>query len=165
VGRPAARLARHIEALADERPVQVLLLSPSPSPALVPGAFADGVAGELRARGLATSVTGPAEDPTRLPAVPREGSPRVRLVLGSSLLTLRAWKLVAEDFDGVVPVVAPGRVQRAELAELRSILAGAGVRALAVVLSAARRRRPATPSETQAPKAADRAGRPVTAAR
>jgi hypothetical protein len=165
VGRPADRLARHIEALADERPVQLLLLSPSPSPALVPGAFADAVALELQARGLTASVTGPSDDPTRLPAVPREGSPRVRLVLGSSLLTLRAWKQVAEDFDGVVPVVAPGRVQRAELAELRSILAGAGVRALAVVLSAAGRRRPVTPSPDPAPKAADRAVRPVTAAR
>jgi capsular polysaccharide biosynthesis protein len=165
VGRPAARLARHIEALADERPVQVLLLSPSPSPALVPGAFADAVALELQARGLTATVTGPSDDPTRLPAVPREGSPRVRLVLGSSLLTLRAWKQVAEDFDGVVPVIAPGRVQRAELAELRSILAGAGVRALAVVLSAAGRRRPATPSPDPASQAADRAVRPVTAAR
>jgi capsular polysaccharide biosynthesis protein len=166
VGRPATGLARRIEALAEDRPVRVLLLSPSPSPALVPGAFADEVAQELRTRGVTTTVTGPAEDPTRLPAVPPEGSARVRLVLGSSLLTRRAWKQVAEDFDGVVPVVAPGRVERAEVAELRSILAGAGIRSLAVVLSAVARRRPASPSaDTAAPKAADRPGRSLTATR
>ncbi|MGY1630926.1 YveK family protein [Geodermatophilus sp. SYSU D01186] len=166
IGRPAARLARRIEALTEDRPVRVLLLSPSPSPALVPGAFADEVAQELRARGVATIVTGPSEDPTRLPAVPREGSARVRLVLGSSLLSLRTWKQVAEEFDGVVPVVAPGRVERAELAELRSILAGAGVAALAVVVSAVRRRRPASASgAAAAAKVADGAAEPLTVAR
>jgi hypothetical protein len=47
---------------------------------------------------------------------------------------------VAEVYDVVVVVVAPGRVQRAELAELRSVLTGAGISPLALVLAPAGRR-------------------------
>jgi capsular polysaccharide biosynthesis protein len=134
-GRPATVLARRLERLAEDRPVRLLALSPSPAAELAPWSFVDEVAEELRALGLGTAVTGPDEDAGDRPA----DAARVQISVGSPLAPLRSWRRIAEDHDAVVLVVAPGRVQRAELAEVRSILSAAGIRPLALVLSPAGR--------------------------
>jgi hypothetical protein len=145
-GRPATVLARRLERLAEDRPVRLLVLSPSPAAELAPWSFADEVAEELRALGLGTAVTGPGADAGDRVA----DAARVRISVGSPLAPLRSWRRVAQDHDAVVLVVAPGRVQRAELAEVRSILTAAGIRPLALVLTPAGRR-PSAPSQDTAP--------------
>jgi capsular polysaccharide biosynthesis protein len=133
VGRPAAVLARRLEPLAETQTAAVLVLSPSPEPALAPESFVADVAEQLRGAGV-TAVA----EPT--PRDAGDDRARVRLAVGSPLVSLRAWRRVAEVYDVVVVVVAPGRVQRAELAELRSVLTGAGISPLALVLAPAGRR-------------------------
>lgn len=129
VGRPAAVLARRLQALAEDRPVSVVVVSPSPDSS--PQSLVDEVAAELRAAGLAAVPTGPAGDATVA------GPVRVRLSVGSPLLPLSGWRRVAGTDDAVVVAVAPGQVQRAELTELRTVLAAAGIRPLALVLAPA----------------------------
>lgn len=124
IGRPAAVLARRLEALAEDRPVSVVVVSPSPDSA--PESLVEEVAAELRAAGLAAARTDDA-------AV--AGPVRVRLSVGSPLLPLSGWRRVAGTADAVVVAVAPGQVQRAELTELRTVLSAAGVRPLALVLA------------------------------
>ncbi len=129
-GDPVAVLARRVEALAEDRPVSVALVSPSPDRA--PWSLAGDLALRLRAAGLPTAVAdlgGDAAD---------DGPARVRLSVVSPLLALHDWRRLAATTD-VVVAVAPGRAQRADLAELGTILSGAGVRPLALVVTRLRR--------------------------
>ncbi|MGY1741773.1 MULTISPECIES: YveK family protein [unclassified Blastococcus] len=143
-GRSAAVLARRLESRAEERPVRVVLLSPSPSEARTTRGFAEEVAAVLRGRGVTASVTG---SDFVAGAVSAEG-PRVRLEIGDPLASLGVWKQVAERHDGVVLVVADGRVHGEELREMRRILASSGITPLAVAL--VRRRRARTVAEPAA---------------
>jgi capsular polysaccharide biosynthesis protein len=129
VGRPAAVLARRLEALAQDRPVSVVVVSPSPDSR--PEPLVEQVAAELRATGLPAALADPAR------SVTDTGPVRVRLSTGSPLLPLSGWRRLAVTADAVVVAVAPGQVQRAELAELRTVLSAAGIRPLALVLAPA----------------------------
>ena len=72
------------------------------------------------------------------PGVPADddlgGGPRVRLAVADPLESLRFWKQVAARDDGVVLVVAGGRVDSGELLETRRILRSAGITPLAIAL-------------------------------
>ncbi|MGY1680187.1 YveK family protein [Geodermatophilus sp. SYSU D01176] len=125
-GEPGAVLARRLEALAEDRPVSVALVSSSPE--LTPWSLVEELAQRLRAAGLPTAVVDPAGDDA--PA----GPVRVRLSVVSPLMASHDWRRLAGTTD-VVVAVAPGRAQRADLAELGTILTGAGIRPLALVLT------------------------------
>jgi capsular polysaccharide biosynthesis protein len=169
-GHPAVTLARRLELRAEERPIRVVLLSPSPAEMRATGAFADQVADVLSGRGLRATVTG-LERGTG--TVGHEG-PRVRLQVVDPLVPLRVWTEVAERGDGVVLVVARGRVEGRELREMRSVLRSAGITPLAVALVPHRLRRLPKPTgrsgnDTPAAPAAGRgpaeAPPPITAGR
>jgi hypothetical protein len=148
-GRPAAALARRLELAAEERPIRVAILSPSPDELRAARALADEVAVELRGREMPTTVTG-----TGLAGAPlMDERPHVRLEITDPLAPLRFWRDVASRYDGVVIVLPRGRVDEAELHEVRGILRNAGITPLAVVLTG-RLRRPAAPVGATAPAAA-----------
>ncbi len=129
-GDPVAVLARRVEALAEDRPVSVALVSTSPD--LAPWSLAGDLAQRLRAAGLPTTAAdlgGDAAD---------DGPARVRLSVVSPLLAPHDWRRLAGTTH-VVVAVASGRAQRADLAELGTILSGAGIRPLALVVTRLRR--------------------------
>jgi capsular polysaccharide biosynthesis protein len=129
-GDPVAVLARRLEALAEDRPVSVALVSTSPD--LAPWSLAGDLAQRLRAAGLPTTAAdlgGDAAD---------DGPARVRLSVVSPLLAPHDWRRLAGTTH-VVVAVASGRAQRADLAELGTILSGAGIRPLALVVTRLRR--------------------------
>jgi capsular polysaccharide biosynthesis protein len=129
-GQAATTLARRLELRAEEGPVRVVLLSPSPSEKRATRTFAEQVTAVLGSRGIDATVTGP-ESVTG--AVSDDGS-RVRLHVADPLSPLGVWKRVAERYDGVVLVVAAGQVDGHELREMRGILRSAGIAPLAVAL-------------------------------
>ncbi|MCU1616952.1 MAG: Capsular exopolysaccharide family [Frankiales bacterium] len=127
---PATMLARQLEPRAEDGPVRVVAISPSEDDR---GArsFLDDVAAGLQ------SWTVPVHLLERPPAGPRRPDrPGVELVVGTPLAPLRNWRDLARTGAGVVVVVEPGRVEAADLREVRSILAAAGIRLLAIVLHA-----------------------------
>jgi capsular polysaccharide biosynthesis protein len=129
-GDPVAVLARRVEALTEDRPVSVTLVSPSLDRA--PWSLAGDLALRLRAAGLSATVAdlgGDAAD---------DGPARVRLSVVSPLLAPHDWRRLA-GATHVVVAVARGRAQRADLAELGTILSGAGIRPLALVVTRLRR--------------------------
>jgi capsular polysaccharide biosynthesis protein len=129
-GRPAAALARRLELAAEDRPVRIAVLSPSPDELRAARALAEDVAVELRGREMPTTVTGPG-----LAGAPlMDERPHVRLEVTDPLAPLRFWRDVASRYDGVVVVLPRGRVDEAELREVRGILRTAGIDPLAVVL-------------------------------
>ncbi|WP_209308927.1 hypothetical protein, partial [Blastococcus sp. CT_GayMR16] len=155
-GRPASALARRLELMAEERPVRILLLSPTPAPTARRAVleFAAEVVDELKVRGVAAATaeydpdtTGPESDPDA----------RVRIDVGNPMAPLKVWRRVAQDCAGVVLVVRSGRVVAADLREVRAILRTVAIRPLAVVLTRRQRgRRAAAPGFL----AAAPAGRP-----
>jgi capsular polysaccharide biosynthesis protein len=168
VGRPATMLARRIELLAEEGPVRLVMLSPSPADALEPWMFVDEVAAELRSMGLPTTVAGRAA-PSGAGNAGDEA--RVLISVGSPQVPLRTWRRISTNQDAVVLVVAPGHVERAEFEAVRSIVAAAGIRPLALVLYPSGRRRRAVAAKA-APdvdlpvaRSASGASRPVPATR
>jgi Mrp family chromosome partitioning ATPase len=80
----------------------------------------------------------------------------VLIATATPLAPLHAWRRVGREYDGVVLVAETGSVDRADLQELRSILAAAEARVLAVVLTSRRRSR-------GGPADADRNGPPAPA--
>ena len=126
VGEPVDVLARRLEALAQDRPVSVALVSPSPD--LAPWSLVEELAPRLRAADVPTAVADPAGDDAAA------GPVRVRLSVVSPLLAVHDWHRLAGTTD-VVVAVAPGQAQRADLTELGTILTGAGIRPLALVLT------------------------------
>jgi capsular polysaccharide biosynthesis protein len=147
---PTTLLARQLEPMAEGGLVRVLVLSPSPGPRPAAQTVVDRVAAELTAWEVPVEVLAPPQD-----GVPDRGSDRepvqepgqdagrtgVQLGLGSPLASLREWRRITRWHAGVVLVVEPGRIDRADLQETRSILDAAGVPVLAVVLPLAERRR------------------------
>jgi capsular polysaccharide biosynthesis protein len=130
-GRPATALARRLELAADVRPVRVAVLSPSPDEGRAARVLAEEVAVELRGREIATTVTG-----AGLAGGPGlDQRPHVRLEVTDPLAPLRFWRDAAARYDGAVLVIPRGRVDEAELREVRGILRNAGLKILAVVLS------------------------------
>lgn len=127
-GQAAGTLARRLELHAEQRPVRVAVLCPAPSQEQVTHAFAEQVADALRSRGLTTTVSG---SPV---GAGGDGGARVRLDVADPLAPLRVWKHMAERHDGVVLVVAAGRVDQEELREMRTVLASAGIEPLAIAL-------------------------------
>ncbi|MGY1591297.1 YveK family protein [Geodermatophilus sp. SYSU D00708] len=158
-GQSATVLARRLEARAEERPVRVVLLSPSPSETQTARALAEEVAEVLRDRGVSAAVTGP--ESVGAPVADR--GPRVRLEVGDPLAAVRVWKHVAEHHDGVVLVVAAGRVDGEELRELRGILRSAGIAPLALALVRPRRRPLRAAVKSRAAEPAPVAERPPAA--
>jgi capsular polysaccharide biosynthesis protein len=130
-GDPVAVLARRVEALAEDRPVSVALVSTSPD--LAPWSLAGDLALRLRAAGLPTrtavDLDGDAAD---------DGPARVRLSVVSPLLAPHDWRRLAGTTH-VLVAVDRGRAQQADLAELGTILSGVGIRPLALVVTRLRR--------------------------
>jgi capsular polysaccharide biosynthesis protein len=124
-GRPARALARRLETVAD-RPVRIAVACPAPGEPASAIALAAQTAAELTAAGLpavaAREGTTPAEDT------------RVRLDVVDPLSPARSWRPRGSGYDGAVLVVPAGRVDVAELAELRAVLRSVGVPTLALVL-------------------------------
>jgi hypothetical protein len=119
-----------VEALAQDRPVSLALVSPSPDRA--PWSLAGDLALRLRAAGLPTAVAdlgGDAAD---------DGPARVRLSVVSPLLAPHDWRRLA-DTTHVVVAVGRGQAHRVDLAELGAILSGARIRPLALVVTRLRR--------------------------
>ncbi|MGY1805401.1 YveK family protein [Blastococcus sp. SYSU D00922] len=139
-GDPARGLARRLEVMAENRPVRILMLSPSPSAAehRAVAKFAAAVATELDGHRVSSSVS-----EYSAPAATRDPHPnaQVRLHLGDPLAPLRTWREVARECTGVVLVVRSGRVAAAELRELQGLLRTAGITTLAVVVIRRRRGR------------------------
>lgn len=129
-GQAANTLARRLELRAEEGPVRVVVLSPSPAQKRATRTFAEQVSAALADQGLDAVVTGP----DSLTGAVGEDRPRVRLDVADPLSPLRVWKHVAKRYDGVVLVVAADRVEEQDLGEMRTILRSAGIVPLAVVL-------------------------------
>lgn len=139
--RPESMLARRLEALAEERSVRVVVVSP-PGDQRLASALVDAVRAELHEDGL-----------------PVAGEPAgVELVVGTPTTSIRQWRRTAERYDGVVLAVEPGRTDRADLREFRAILAAAGLPLIAAVLDRSRRvvHRSPRPSGTPRTREADR---------
>jgi capsular polysaccharide biosynthesis protein len=135
-GEAAITLGRRLELRAEEGPIRVALMSPAPSEERATRAFAEQVTAMLRGRGLSAAVTGHEPAPGAA-----GGGPRVRLDVVDPLAPPRVWKQVANHYDGVVVVVAAGRVDGQELTETHSILRSAGISPLALTLLPRRRPR------------------------
>jgi capsular polysaccharide biosynthesis protein len=148
-GRPAAALARRLELAAENRTLRVAVLSASPDELLAARALAEDVAVELRGRELTTTVTGPGLAGGQL----LDDRSQIRLEVTDPLAPLRFWRDVASRYDGVVLVVPRGRVDEAELREVRGILRRAGLTPLAVVLTARTARRANPVDDAAAPAA------------
>jgi hypothetical protein len=157
-GRPAAALARRLELAGEDRPIRVAILSPSPDELRAAPALAEEVAVALRGREMPTTETGPG-----LAGAPLlDERPHVRLEVTDPLAPLRFWRDVASRYDGVVVVLPRGRVDEAELREVRGILRTAGIAPLAVVLTG-RPRRPLGPTgENAAPAPAATTATPAS---
>ena len=132
-GRPATLLARQLEPLAEDRAVQVVVVSPSPGHESAVRGLADDVSRELSGWDVSAQVVAK-------PSATPDGHPAgVRLAAGTPLASLREWRRIGREQDGVVLVVETGRVDRADLREMRSVLGAAGVHPMAVVLTPHRR--------------------------
>jgi capsular polysaccharide biosynthesis protein len=157
-GRPAAALARRLELAGEDRPIRVAILSPSPDELRAARALAEEVAVELRGREMPTTVTGPG-----LAGAPLlDERPHVRLEVTDPLAPLRFWRDVASRYDGVVVVLPRGRVDEAELREVRGILRTAGIAPLAVVLTGRPRRPLGQTGENAAPAPAATTATPAS---
>lgn len=153
-GRPAVTLARRLEARAEAAPVRVSFLCPTPGERPAARSLAAEVATELTALGVPTVLDG------RAVGAPGPDGPRVTLEVADPLASLRTWRSVATTSDGVVLVLPSGQVEVAELQEVRTVLADAGLPVLATVVTP-RTRRTARPwTRTAATEdGAERSGR------
>ncbi|MCF6508770.1 hypothetical protein E9549_15340 [Blastococcus sp. MG754426] len=136
-GQAAGTLARRLELRAEQRVVRVAVLSPAPSQEHITHAFAAQVADVLGSRGLSATVS------ESVLGTGGDGGARIRLDVADPLAPLRVWKHVAERHDGVVLVVAAGRVDEQELREVRTVLASAGIAPLVIALLPRGQGRPA----------------------
>ena len=155
--RPITLLARQLEPMAETQAVRVLALSPAQDQAAA-GAVVDKVVAELIDWGVKAGWLGGIR-PSGAEA------PGVQLRVGSPKASLREWREIARDSVRVVLVVEPGRIDRADLVEMRSVLDAAGVPVLAAVLTTARkgrlRRRSAAKVTAPAPAPAARITAPA----
>lgn len=151
VARPAALVARRLAPLAEDRPVRVLVLSAVADDEQTARAFAREVAEDLVAGGVPADPTGPVDGP-----LSRRPTAGVQLSTGTPLIPLHEWRRIGREYDRVVLVAESGRVDRADLQEIRSLLTAAESRLLAVVLAPHRSRStgPAVPQTAPAQPAA-----------
>jgi capsular polysaccharide biosynthesis protein len=133
-GRPVTLLARQLEPLAEDRTLSVVVLSPSADDEATARRLVDEVTAELTGWDVPVEVAATVSD---TPAHPDRAG--VQLAVGSPGTSLREWRRIGREHDGVVLAVESGRVDRAELREVRSILGAAGIRPLAVVVTPRRR--------------------------
>jgi capsular polysaccharide biosynthesis protein len=134
--RATTMFARQLEPMAEHGPVRVLALSPSADQSAAESVV-DRVAAELIAWEVPVHVHGATSTTSDAP-----DQVGVHLRVGSPLASLRTWRRVARDSAGVLLVVEPGRVDRTDLREMRSVLDAAGVPVLAVVIAPRRRTAP-----------------------
>jgi capsular polysaccharide biosynthesis protein len=152
--RPVTLLARQLEPLAEDRTVRVVVLSPSADGAAQAGRLVDEVQEELAGWAVPVDVVA-----TVAGAPSGDGRPGVQFAIGSPGASLREWRRIGQEHDGVVLALDAGAVDRAELQGLRSLLRAAGLEPLAVVVSSGRRTtrgttaaaRPAPPVAEPAP--------------
>ena len=129
-GGPASLVARRLAVAAGSTPVRAVVLGMDPEDDhRVARAFAEQVSGELVDGGVPADVTGAVGDPAV--AAP---SSQVQLATATPRVPLAQWRSIAERYDGVVLVAESGRVDGADLREIRAILSATGARLLAVVL-------------------------------
>ncbi|SHF73784.1 YveK family protein [Geodermatophilus nigrescens] len=156
--RPADVLARRLRLAAEDAPVTAVLTSPGLPGVPAARALAGEVAALLTGRGTPTVVTGPGE------SRPADGA-RVHLEVADPRAPMRLWRRAADGRQPLVLVIPAGGTTAPELAEMRAILAAAGVTAptLAVVprtrtprAAAPTDARPAVPAAPEAPATGQR---------
>jgi capsular polysaccharide biosynthesis protein len=143
-GRPVTLLARQLEPLAQERTVRIVVLSPSVEDEAAAQRLVAEVGRELAGWEVPVDVVAVSAAPTRL------DRPGVQFAVGVPEASLREWRRIGKEYDGVVLAVESGRVDRAELQELRSVLGAAGIEPLAVVVTKHRRRSSRAAADTPA---------------
>ncbi len=127
-GRPESGGARRLAAAAGGVPVRAVVLGAAPGQDQVARSFAEKVTAELVDGGIPASLTGAA---TAAEPVRQAG---VHLTTASPSVPLSEWRRLAAGYDGVLLVVESGRVDRADLREIRATLTAIEARVLAVVL-------------------------------
>ena len=149
-GGPASLVARRLAVAAGSTPVRAVVLGVDPEDDLrVARTFAEQVSGELVDGGVPADVTGTVGGPAGAST-----SSQVQLATATPRVPLAEWHSIAERYDGVVLVAESGRVDGADLREIRAILSTAGARLLAVVLLPRRSSRLRMPDRTaEAPQA------------
>lgn len=129
-GRPSALVARRLAAPTGSMPVRAVVLGvDTEDDHQVARSFADEVAAELVDGGVPANVTGPVGGPAKA-AKPFE----VQLATATTRVPLSEWRIIGERYDGVILVAPAGRVDAADLSEIRALLTAAGALPLAVVL-------------------------------
>jgi capsular polysaccharide biosynthesis protein len=144
-GRPASLVARRLATAAGQSPVRAVVLGTAPADDRAARAFAEEVTGDLTEGGMPALVSGPVGQG---PAASKPPAARVQLATATPDLPLAQWRRLAQEHDGVILVAESGRVDGADLREIRAILAASEARLLAVVLLP--RRRPRTAAERRA---------------
>jgi capsular polysaccharide biosynthesis protein len=129
-GRPATQLARQIEPLAEHRLVRVVAVSTADDGAAAHAVVED-VSAELAAWDVPVSSVA---DPRVIGAEDGPRAAGVRFMVSAPEAPLREWRRIAEESDAVVLVLESGRIDRAGLQEIRSVVVAAGIRLLAVVI-------------------------------
>ncbi len=153
-GRPASLVARRLAAPVGGMPVRAVVLAVDPADdQRLARSFADEVASELVEGGVATTVTGPVGGPARA-AKPFE----VQLATATPRVPLSEWRAIGDRYDGVVLVAESGRMDGADLREIRALILTTGARLLAVVLLPRRRTRLGFARRDTAPAPEARAG-------
>ena len=147
-GGPASLVARRLAVAAGSTPVRAVVLGVDPEDDLrVARTFAEQVSGELVDGGVPADVTGTVGGPAGAAT-----SSQVQLATATPRVPLAEWHSIAERYDGVVLVAESGRVDGADLREIRAILSTAGARLLAVVLLPRRSSRLRMPHPPNAPQ-------------
>lgn len=125
-------LARQLEPLAQDRSVRVLAVPASLDDQRAAQRLVDDVAGQLADWNVPITVGGAAD------ATDGPNPAGVHFDLGTPLAPPQEWRRIAQNYDGVVLVVEPGRTRCADLREVRSILTAAEVPLFAAVLPSRR---------------------------
>jgi capsular polysaccharide biosynthesis protein len=129
-GGPSSLVARRLAVAAGSTPVRAVVLGVDPEDDhQVARTFAQQVSRELVDGGVSADVTGAVGGPAK-----GATSSQVQLSTATPRVPLAEWRSIAERYDGVVLVAESGRVDGADLREIRAILTTAGARLLAVVL-------------------------------
>ena len=127
---PVTALIRQLEALAERQPVRLLAVSPIPGQEAALTTLLAGVAGELSARGVPTTLLGePGADPGET-----EPQARIRLQVATPAVALRDWRRMTSGHDGLVAVSVAGRVTTGQLRAVQAMAAAVDLQPVAVVL-------------------------------
>lgn len=137
-GRPAGPIARRLESLADDRPVEVCFVSILPWDRRTAVDVAEDVAEQLTAHGVPNTVAEPA---VQVPGAALAAPGGVRIHVGDPVASVSAWRQVAADTRGVILIVPSGTVAATEIREMRNLFEAARIDLLAMVVVPRRRRR------------------------